>query len=89
MSCPSLTPQTDLLRARLVLLDCSRPIDRHLMQHLVQQLQGPVQMHLDPAGRFFDRLSGIVGAPTLHERQSQDAEASQIVHPDASRRGKT
>lgn len=54
----------------------------HRVEHLVQQLQCPVQVHLHPAGGVLDALPGIVRPPTLHETQPQDTEASQVVHSD-------
>jgi len=51
----------------------TRAIDRHGVQHFVQQLQGAMQVHLDPAGRFFDGLAWVVRSPALDEAQAQDA----------------
>ena len=39
----------------------------HLHQHLVQPLQGPVQVHLDPAGGGRHGLASVLLAPALHE----------------------
>ena len=44
-----------------------------------------MELHLDPAGRLLDALAGVVGAPALHEAQSQDAESAQVVDPDTGR----
>ena len=37
----------------------------HLCEHLVQPLQGPVQVHLDPAGGAGDVLAVVLCSPTL------------------------
>lgn len=63
--------------------------DGHGVQHLVQQLQGPVQVDLDPARRLLDALPGVVGPPALHEAHPQDAQAPQVVHADARGRRQT
>ena len=55
----------------------------HGLQHLVQQLQRPVQLNLDPARRLLDALARVVGPPSLDEAEPEDAEAAQVVHPDA------
>ena len=39
----------------------------HLHQHLVQPLQGPVQVHLDPAGGGRHGFASVLLAPALHE----------------------
>lgn len=57
--------------------------DGHGVQDLVQQLQSPVQVDLDPARRLLDALPGVVGPPALHEAHPQDAQAAQVVHADA------
>lgn len=59
-------------------------IDGHGMQHLVEKLQCTVQMHFNPAGRLLDRLSRVIRTPALDKAQSQYAQATQIVHTDAS-----
>lgn len=63
--------------------------DGHGVQDLVQQLQSPVQVDLDPARRLLDALPGVVGPPALHEAHPQDAQAAQVVHADARRRRQT
>lgn len=40
-------------------------------------------MDFDPAGRFLDALSRVIGTPAFHEAHPQDAEPAQVVHPDA------
>ena len=42
----------------------------HLGQHLVQPLQRPVQVDLDPAGRARDILAVVLGAPALQGKSS-------------------
>ena len=37
----------------------------HLCQHLVQPLQGPVQVHLNPAGGASDILTVVLRSPAL------------------------
>lgn len=59
--------------------------DGHGVQDLVQQLQSPVQVDLDPARRLLDALPGVVGPPPLHKAEPQDAQAPQVVHADARR----
>ncbi len=58
----------------------SRVCQWHSVQHLVQQLQRPVQMHLHPAGGVLDALPGVVRTPALHEAQAQDAQPPEIIH---------
>lgn len=62
-----------------------RVSDGHGVEHLVQQLQGAVQVDLDPAGRLFNALPWVVRAPALHKAHAQDAQASQVVHTDSCR----
>lgn len=62
----------------------SGAINGHGMQHLIEQLQCTMQMHLNPAGRLLDRLSRVIRSPALDKAQSQYAQATQIVHTDAS-----
>jgi len=61
----------------------------HRLEHLVEQLQRPMQLHLDPARRFLDRESRVVRTPTFHETHLQDAESSQVIDADAGRRRQT
>ena len=63
--------------------------DGHGVLHLVQQLQGPVQVDLDPARGLLDALPGVVGPPALDEAHAQDAQAPQVVHADARRSRQT
>lgn len=42
----------------------------HLGQHLVQPLQRPVQVDLDPAGRARDVLAVVLGAPALQGKST-------------------
>ena len=63
--------------------------DGHGVQHLVQQLQGPVQVDLDPARGLLDALPWVVGAPALYKAHPEDAEAPQVVHPDPCCRRQT
>lgn len=58
----------------------SRVCQWHSVQHLVQQLQRTVQMHLHPAGGVLDALPRIVRTPALHEAQAQDAQPPEIIH---------
>ena len=50
------------------------------MQHLVEKLQRPVQVNLQPAGGVFDALSRVVTAPTFNEAQTHDTQPTQVVH---------
>ena len=43
------------------------------------------ETNLDPAGRVFDVVSGVVRTPALDEAESQDAQFAQLVHTDARR----
>ena len=52
----------------------------HLHQHLVQPLQGPVQVHLDPAGGGRHCLAPVLLAPALHEADPDGAHPRQVVH---------
>jgi len=63
---------------------CSGSIDGHGMQHLVEQLEGTMQMHLDPAGRLLDWLSWIIRSPSLDKAQSQYTKTTQIIDSNAS-----
>lgn len=53
---------------------------RQCVQHLVQQLQCTVQMHLQPARGVLDALSGVIAAPTFHKAEPHDAQPAQVVH---------
>lgn len=63
--------------------------DGHGVEDLVQQLQGSVQVDLDPTRRLLDALPGVVGPPALHEAHPQDAQAPQVVDADARGGGQT
>jgi len=63
---------------------CSGSINWHGMQDLVKQLQRPMQMHLDPAGRLLNWLPWIIRSPALDKAQSQYAKTSQIIDSNAS-----
>lgn len=52
----------------------------HLRQHLVEPLQGPVQVDLDPARRRRHVLSVVLRPPALHERHPDSAHLGQLVH---------
>ena len=39
----------------------------HLGEHLVQPLEGPMQVHFDPARGGGDVLPVILGSPALHK----------------------
>ena len=43
------------------------------------------ETNLDPAGRVFDVVSGVVRTPALDEAESQYAQFAQLVHTDARR----
>lgn len=45
----------------------------HLGQHLVQPLEGAVEMQLDPAGGAGDRLPSVLCSPALNEAHSDGA----------------
>lgn len=57
-------------------------VNGHGVEHFVQQLQSPVQMHFDPAGSFFYGLAPIVRSPALHKGQPQNAQPAQVVDSD-------
>ena len=40
-----------------------------VLPHLIEYLEGPVEVDLHPARRLLDRLPVVVGAPALHEGQ--------------------
>lgn len=56
----------------------------HGVQHLIQELQGPVQVDLDPAWCLLNALPWVIGTPAFHEAHAQDAQPAQIIHTDAS-----
>ena len=51
----------------------------HLGEHLVQPLEGAVQVDLDPAGGRSHILSVILSAPTLDEGHPDGAHLGQLV----------
>lgn len=52
----------------------------HLRQNLVQPLQRPVQMHLDPTRRTSHILSMVFGTPAFNETHPNGAHFSQFVY---------
>lgn len=46
-------------------------------------------MDLDPAGRFFDALPGVVRPPPFYKAHPQDAQPAQVVNTDACGGGQT
>eukprot|EP00095_Tigriopus_kingsejongensis_P001835 maker-scaffold10_size831480-snap-gene-6.9 protein:Tk01835 transcript:maker-scaffold10_size831480-snap-gene-6.9-mRNA-1 annotation:"viral iap-associated factor homolog" len=60
-------------------------VERNGVQNLVQELESPMQMHLDPARGFLDRLPVVIRTPAFHKRQTEDAETSEVVHSDPGR----
>lgn len=55
----------------------------HSVQHLIQKLQGTVQVDLHPAGSVFDALTGVVRPPAFHEAEPQDTESPQVIDANA------
>ena len=53
------------------------------VEDLVKELEGTVEVDLDPARRLLDRLSVVVRAPPLDEAQPEDAEPAEVVDADA------
>ena len=51
----------------------------HLGEHLVQPLEGPMQVHLDPARGGGDVLPVILGSPAFHKAHPDSAHFSQLV----------
>lgn len=51
----------------------------HLREHLVEPLQGAVQVQLDPAGGAGHRLSPVLGSPTLDEAHADGAHPGELV----------
>ena len=52
----------------------------HLRQHLVEPLQRPVEVNLDPAGRARHVLPVVLGAPALDEAHPDRAHLCELVH---------
>lgn len=52
----------------------------HLCEHLVQPLQGPVQVQLDPAGGAGHCLSPVLCSPALHKAHADGAHPGELVH---------
>ena len=46
------------------------------MQDLVEELEGAVEVDLDPTRRLLNALPGVIGAPTFDEAHAEDAEAA-------------
>ena len=53
---------------------------RQRVQHLVKQLQCPVQVNLQPAGGVLDALTGVITPPTFNKAQTHDTQPAQVVH---------
>lgn len=68
------------------LLQSTRSIDGHFVQHLIEKLQGAMQVHFHPARRVLYRLPRVVRTPALDETQPQNAEPTQVVYTDSSGR---
>ena len=51
----------------------------HLREHLVEPLQRPVEVNLDPAGRARHVLPVVLGAPALDETHPDRAHLCQLV----------
>ena len=51
----------------------------HLREHLVQPLEGAMQVHLDPARGGGDVLPVILGSPAFHKAHPDSAHFSQLV----------
>ena len=51
----------------------------HLREHLVEPLQRPVEVQLDPARRARHVLPVVLGAPALHEAHPDRAHLRQLV----------
>ena len=51
----------------------------HLGEHLVQPLEGAMQVHLDPARGGGDVLPVILGSPAFHKAHPDGAHFSQLV----------
>ncbi len=50
--------------------------DGHRLQNFVQQLQRPMQLHLNPARSVLDAWPRVVGAPALDETEPQHTKLS-------------
>lgn len=66
-----------------------RVVNWHCVENFIQELERSVEMHFDPTRSLFDALTRIVRSPTLDERQSQNAEPTQVVDTDSSGRRQT
>lgn len=51
----------------------------HLGEHLVEPLQGPREVHFDPAGRGGDVLAVVLRAPALDKAHADRAHLRQLV----------
>ena len=51
----------------------------HLGEHLVQPLEGAMQVHFDPARGGGDVLPVILGSPAFHKAHPDSAHLSQLV----------
>jgi len=54
-------------------------------QNFVENLKGTMELDFDPAWCLLDRLSVVVGTPTLDKREPEDAQPPEVVDPDARR----
>ena len=61
-------------------VDGVRLHERHGMKHLVKELEGSMEMDLDPARGLLDALSGVIRAPPFDEAHTQDAQPTQVVY---------
>lgn len=57
---------------------------KHILQYYTSRL-APLLQYLNPAGRLFDAVAGIVGTPALDEAHAQNAESAQVIDADTSR----
>lgn len=48
-----------------------------------------MEVNLDPAGRLFDALSGVIGTPAFDKTHAKDAKATEIIHTDTGGRRQT
>ena len=70
-------------RARKASVQGLRVGDGHGVQDLVEELEGAVEVDLDPTRRLLNALPGVIGAPTFDEAHAEDAEAAEVVDSDA------
>jgi len=58
----------------------------HRLQHLVKNLQGPVEVDLNPARGLFDRFPVVVRPPAFYKRHPKDARSPEVIDPDTGGR---